>query len=234
MIQLKEMTAKGFYLLEGKASANTLTFEDKLETDFFRNLINKRLSKYLIIKEYCLKPDGWLLIVKIRDKRTIMKNYQKERSTSTSKKEGYQEVWRILSEKMRLCLSHYSRWANQKRGREGRLVKNEYKRYLFESTQEALDKIEEMRGNKVNLSQPQLRFRFDEKFYDQGNEIKQNPWAITSKMVQNGEISRQKIGLRLLYLWEPTDVVLQILIDFTKHTFFRSRKQKSTNMHQNS
>lgn len=230
MIRLKEMTCKGFYLLKGKAAANSLIFEDKSETDKFRKMVHSYLSPYFVVKEYCFKPDGWMLIVKIRDKRTILSRYLKKRKNSKSKKDPLTKVWQILSEQVRLWLSHYARWANIKRGREGTLVKNVYERYLFESTEEALSKINEMRNNEVDLSQPHPRFRGNLENFDNDNLIELNPWSISSKMAQLGQILRQIIGIRLLYIWVPTDVVLQKLIKTTIENHFPNYFNKNTSM----
>lgn len=224
---LKKMEEKGFYLLEGRAAANSLLFEDIQELEKFQKMVNRYLSNYMYIKEYCLKPDGWRMIVKIKDERTVNKHFDEFKSGSKTQKSSFSELWEKLSEMVRICLNQYARWVNLKRGREGKLFGKTYSRYYFESIEEAKNEIDDLREEKIELSQKTSRFKPDQSYYDKDGEIAKSPWWKTSKLVQKGIISVQDIGLKCLYLWAFSDSVLQDLIDFTLSFYSPCKSNKS-------
>lgn len=219
MKRLKEMKGQGFYLLEGLATANTLFFEDSLEMEKFQRLTDYYLKSFFYIKEYCLNEDGWRMLVKVKDSRTIESNFNIFKSKSKSRKTTFEETWEKLSEMIRICLNQYSRWVNLKRGRTGSLVGEVYKRYYFENLEEAISEITNLREAKIDLSQKVERFRPDKSHFDCDKEISKNQWYRTSKLVQEEKKLVQEIGLKCLYLWEVTDSVVQDLVNFTRQLY---------------
>lgn len=215
MKKLKKMEEKGFYLLEGVAAANSQLFEDFEEMNKFQSMVNRYLSDYMYIKEYCLKPDGWRMIVRIKDQRTVNTHFEAFKSNSKNRVHAFSELWEKLSEMVRICLNQYARWVNLKRNREGKLFGKTYKRSYFESMEEAKKEITNIRDEKIELSQRNPKFRPDEKYYDESGEIGKNSWITSSKMVQLGKVILQEIGLKCLYLWEIADSVLHELVTFT-------------------
>lgn len=207
MKKIKKMQAQGFYILEGNASANSLFFEDFEEMEHFQILANRYLSKYMRIMEYCLKPEGWKLVVRIKDPRTIKSNFTK--FTNSERKLKITKIWEMLSEIIRIWQHQFVKWSNRKKGRTGSLVGNPYKRYYFDSSQEALDEIQDIRDEKIDVGQNLVQFRPDLSTFDKDDKIKINSWVSASKMAQSKLIVLQKIGLKCLYLWEVSDFLLQ-------------------------
>lgn len=219
MKKIKKMEEKGFYLLEGKAAANSLLFEDREEMIKFQLMVDRYLSKYMYIKEYCFKPEGWRMIVTIKDERTVNNHFEEFKSKSKTKKNSYSELWEKLSEMVRICMNQYAKWINQKRDREGKLFGKTYQRTYFESMEEAKNEISDIREEKIIVSQRNSKFRPNYKYYDNDQEISRNPWCRSSKMAQLKIVSVQEIGLKCLYLWDITDSVLQDLVKFTKSIY---------------
>ena len=214
---LKKIESGGFYLLKGVACANTLFFEDKEEKLKFQILANQYIGSLMEIREYCLTSDGWVLVVKLKSRTTIKRNFQKLKINSPSKGEGFVKVWEQVSEMVRMWLNHYSRWANNKRGREGSLVGKPYERYFFDSGEEAVQVIEDMRDSKIDVGQTKKRFRPMKKYYEIKGMRGLNSWIRTSKMVQSGRKVVQEIGLKCLYLWELSLSVASDLVQNTKN-----------------
>lgn len=226
MKSVKNLESGGFYLLKGISAANTLFFEDFEEKIKFQKMIEKYLSNMIEIREYCLKPDGWTLLVKLKDERTIKKHFDLMKSGSASKGANFVKIWEKISEMVRIMLSQYSKWANRKRGRIGSLVGNSYQRFYFETGEEALEKLTEMREDKVNLKQPLKRFRPKMKHYDKDGKIASNTWIKTSRMVQEKLISLQEIGLNSLILWEASLVMVSKLVEFTLNLHITKKSTK--------
>ena len=148
MKNIKEMHAGCYYLFEGKASANSLFIENLKEAKQFCIYANYFLKGYLKIHEYLITEDGWMMIVKLKNKEAIQK-------LATFKT----ECWRIISERMRLLLSTYVRVTNKWERREGVKVKHGYKRYYFETLQEAKSCIKAIRKQQHKLFQKRKKYR---------------------------------------------------------------------------
>lgn len=219
MIELLEMKSSGLFLLRGRATANSNYFENSEEKQKFKVMANQYLGNYMRIMEYNLKRDGWEMVVKIRNKATIKKYFELWRFSGKSKKQNYKEIWKILSEMVRVWLNQYSNWANRQKGREGSLVAEKYQRFLFDSETEAMNHITEMREDKIKVGQGVKRFRPRHRDYDKDGQIRKNGWVSTSKLVHSGDISRQKSGLKRLYLWGSLMSVLRKFVLFTKSLY---------------
>lgn len=215
MKMLNKLEEGGFYLLKGVATANTLFFEDKEEKLKFQELINFYIGSLMEIREYCLTNDGWALVVKLKSKSTIYREFKKLKAKSPSEGSRFVKVWERVSEAMRMCLNHYSRWANKKRNRVGSLVGSPYQRYYFDSGLEAVEEINKIRNSKIRPSQPEKRFRPVMRYYVVKGTTGLNSWISTSKMVQNGKKLVHEIGLKCLILWELSLSVASKLVEST-------------------
>lgn len=201
MMKLKQMKSGGIYLLKGKASANSLFFENKKDMALFRSTANRYLSKYFKIMEYNLKPDGWQLVIRVRDERTIKTHYNIFRKKSKSKKAGLTTLWRILSEMVRVWQSLYVRIFNKRKGRSGGLVGVSYERYVFQSSEEATKYIEKMRSSDLPKEQNNRAYYPNIRQFDIDRSIKRFKWNISSEMFQKGLVSKQKICINCLTKW---------------------------------
>lgn len=228
MRKIKELNGKGFYLLEGNAAANTLLFEDLDEMRMFQVMANRYLADFMYIKEYCLRPDGWQLIVKVKDERTVEKQFEIYKSSSKCRNKTFGECWEKLSEMIRIWQNQYARWTNLKRGRRGSLFGNVYKRFYFETKDEALMRIDDLRNENIEIGQKESRFKPDRNFYDRNKEISKNEHMKSSLKVQKGVVLVQEIGLTCLFLWELSDSVVQDLVNFTFKMYNPNKSQKST------
>lgn len=228
MKNVKKVECGGFYLLKGIASANSLFFEDRSEKLYFQKLGNNLLESVMEIREYCLTAEGWMIVVKLKDKRTIKKHFDILKANSPSKGERFVKIWEMISELVRMWLNRYSKWVNRKRVRIGSLVGGVYERYYFDTGEEAIKKIEEMRNQKIESSQITERFRANMRYYKKREFSGKNEWIKTSGMVQRGEKLVQEIGFECLYLWELSLIVASKMVDFTKNLHVPKNSSKSS------
>ena len=126
-----------------------------------------------------------------------------------------------------MFLNRYSGWANRKRGRIGNLVGKTYERYYFDSGEELLKKVEEIRESRVEMGQPNRRFRPMKKYYNKRGMMGKESWVRTSKMAQKGKILVKEIGLKCLCLWEMSLSVALILVEATIKLHTRKKSYKS-------
>lgn len=227
MKKVKEIESGGFYVLKGISAGNTHMFEDVEEKLKFQWLVNIYLGKLMEVREYCLTEDVWMMVVKLKSKETIRKYFEEYKSNSETKGEQFVESWQQISEMVRICLNQYSRWVNYKRGRIGSLVGKSYERYYFETGEEAITWIGEMREGKVEKSQPKVKFQPMEQYYDKASMEGENMWVRTSKMVQEGKKMAEEIGLKCLYLWELSYSVASDLVESTLKLHKLKNFQKS-------
>jgi len=148
MKRTKEMQPDCYYLFEGKSAANTVFIENLKEAKQFCIYANYFLKGYLKVYEYMINQDGWVIIVKLCSESKI-------RSITNSET----EIWRIVSERIRLLLSTYVRVTNRWEGREGVKVKHGYRRYYFENLGEAKSYIKLIRNQQVKLYQKKRKYR---------------------------------------------------------------------------
>lgn len=226
MYQVKEMHQGEIYLIQGQSSANSLAFEDKAEIIKFQQMCNRILSPYFKLKEYLFTPDGWQLVVRVRSKETIIKHYKLGREKLGHETTSIPDLWRILSEKIRILRSNYIVWSNKKEGRTGSKVSKSYERFIFESIDEARTYIKKMRNNEIDLSQKKERYKADKTQFNQDGLIITGDSILTSKNVQENGFSVKLIGLKQLDVWDIMSLVVCRLIDKTIVMYNNRYKQK--------
>ncbi len=161
MQKIKKMNARHVYLIRGASAANSPFFESEEDCRFFLKLADHYLQAYLSINCFQNNRDGWAMIITTKSAEDIKQAYKLRRADSKKcKKEcEYSEVWRILSEQIRILLSTYVKTTNQKTGRTGGKVRCNYERFLFESAQEALEMKVKLETQKYEQKQKRRRYR---------------------------------------------------------------------------
>lgn len=151
-IELKE---SGYYVIESIASAKSCYFETDKEAQIFKTLLSRYLEKYVEIHKIYLSSEGYQVLLRVRMKETILRNYRKccKRRNKVEKAMMLKEPWRIVSEQMRQFKSLYVKTVNKLRGRKGVLVQSRYRRYYFEQEEEYRLYEREMDCGKEILSQ---------------------------------------------------------------------------------
>lgn len=161
MKETKEFNPGGYYLFESTASARSCYFESNEEIKIFKSLFNRYLGKYIDIHKMFISSEGYNILLRIKDKSILIKAYRlfcrKKRRNYDTKKE--REIWRIISEQMRVFHSLYVKTVNKLRNRSGVLVKQSYKRYYFECEKEFTLYMEEMKKGKEIQNQKNKRYR---------------------------------------------------------------------------
>ena len=161
MKQIKQMQAEHIYQINGASSANSAFFENEGDCKEFLKLADRFLSAYMDINCFQNNRDGWIMIITTKDEETIRVSYKDRRAKSTKCKADCEldEIWRILSDTIRIWLSTYVKWKNRQSDRTGGLVHSNYERYVFESVEEADARRLEMEEQRYDQAQARKRYR---------------------------------------------------------------------------
>ena len=149
MQKVKKIEANNFYVFSGRSNANSCFIEKIIHAKKFLIYANFFLKSYLSIYDYIITKDGWSMVVKIKSSKQIRKS---------SKSEDI-EIWKIISEQVRLFLSIFVRVTNKKKGRTGCLVHSGYERFRFESKSEAIEYISRLRKQQVAFYSKKKKYR---------------------------------------------------------------------------
>ncbi len=167
MRKIKKMQADHVYLIRGASVSNSPFFETEDDCKYFLKLADEHLEPYLKINNFQNNRDGWLMIISTNSSDAIKKAYKLRRSHSKKCKKVHEhkEIWRMLSDQVRILLSTYVKGANARSGRSGGKVKSNYERFVFESTEEVLEMKEKMESERVTLGQRLKRYRPSKKMH---------------------------------------------------------------------
>lgn len=179
MKKIQQMQEGEYYLIESRASANSVYFEsDDLAKIFFR-YCDYYLKDYIHVEEYVLNADGWAMLIKVKSAKTIRKHYGvvdiNESLQDEERKSAVVEIWRILSERVRLFISTYVRMSNKMLGREGSLVRRNYGRYQFDNLEEAQDYVARIRNDQHEMKQREEKYRGYAEHFRMRGTILTNP-----------------------------------------------------------
>ncbi|MDA9773997.1 hypothetical protein N9B82_03480 [Saprospiraceae bacterium] len=149
MEKIRKISANGFYMFKGRSNANSCFIEKVSQGELFLTYANFYLKEYLVVYDYVINQDGWVLIVKINSK---------EQLEILDKKFGG-EVWRIISERMRLFLGTFVQVTNASKRRTGSLVHSPYERFHFDNLKEAMTVINKIRQQQIKIYNGRKKYR---------------------------------------------------------------------------
>lgn len=186
MIQSKEVFSDGFYIFESKVSANSNYIENLNEAKQLLIYANFYLKSYLVIHDYVITRDGWQMAVEIKV------------SIENKSENKEDEVWKVISERIRLWLSTYVKRVNFWRKRKGVLVRDNYRRYYFETIEEALEHIDKIRNQQIKLYRGKKKYRGRKSHYkiEKINE-KGSIFLCSRDMKEKKELLQKEIGSQL-------------------------------------
>lgn len=161
-----KLQANSYYVFESMSSGRSTYFESEGEIEIFKSLFSRYLSKYVEVHRMYLSAQGYNILLRVRDSSTIRNNYMKacEKQGKHIKTQLVDEIWRIVSERMRIFHSVFVKAVNSKRGRKGVLVQRRYRRYYFEKVEEGLRYISEMDSGKEIESQEDEKYGVSERW----------------------------------------------------------------------
>jgi len=167
MKPIKQMQANQLYLIEGASVANSPFFESEVDCKLFLSLADKYLADYMSINCFQNSRDGWAMIITTRSAEAIRSAYENRRKQSKKCNEdcAHHEIWRMLSDQIRILLSTYVKATNENTGRTGGKVRGKYKRFVFESVEEAEAIKEKLLNLKYDQAQELKRYQPSKKLY---------------------------------------------------------------------
>lgn len=213
MIKIRKTVANGYYLFQGRSSANSSFIEDLDEGKQFIIMANYYFRGYLKIHEYLLTQDGWNFIVKINSLEKLRKLIPTD-SADTIKDEL---VWRIISERMRIFLSTFVKFTNNKQGRTGGKVHSSYERFMFQTLKEALGYIQKLKKGLINLSQGKKKYRPKKSHYRIPAKLGKGSIFLSSRKLKK-RIRRFEERLEVLEIKRPKKHVLRKILKSTFKT----------------
>jgi len=204
MKKIKHTQANGFYIFTGRSNANSCFIEKISHAKQFLIYGNYFLKGYLKIYDYVITRDEWILVVKIKSKKELI-----DRVGVDS-----EEVWRIISERMRLFLSTFVRVTNNQKGRTGCLVHSRYERMYFDSLDEAKVVIDKIRKQQIKFYNSRKKYRGLKIHYRIGVKLGAGSVFLCSK--DRAEMKR-KLGEVFDFI-DLGRLVLQNMVTFTHST----------------
>lgn len=228
MIEIQQMQANHMYLIEGKSAANSSFFEDERDCKDFMQLAEKYLGAFVSINSFQNKKDGWAMIISTKSEEAIRATYKRRRSKSKKCKKAfeYHEVWRMLSEQVRIWQSTFVKLSNQKTGRTGGKVSAKYRRYLFETVEEAEEMREKLSKRSYDQAQPIKRYRASKKLFRIKKKVMRKSIYLSCGLLKMKK-NIVKLGLRCLDLSVFMSDVLRRLIKKTINHHFPKNSLKT-------
>lgn len=206
MKKIKKIKENGIYIFTGRANANSCFIEKINHAKKFLIYANYYLKDYLSVYDYIITKDGWSIVVKIK---------------STAKSDrvigGIEvEIWRLISERMRLFLSTFVRVTNRDKGRTGCLVHSSFDKYEFENKKDALFYIEKIRNQKIKFYSKRKKYRGVKTHYKISKLISKGSIFLCSKEVR-------RVNKKEVEFVELIDFVdLRKLVVENNNTFIRN------------
>ena len=232
------MQAKKIYLLKCASAANTVFFENELQAKLFLNYVDKYLGDYFEIHGYQNNIDGWVLVATTRSEKEIFNAYKKRRSNSKKCKIEFEftEIWRILSEQIRILQSCYVKATNFLSGRIGTKVRSNYQRFVFGSHEEALAIMKQMKEQKYSQAQKKRKYFGLKSHFDfTKKQIHDSIYMCCNKLkdkidltTHRGVCYKEKLVLKCLRLLDDQLDLLRQLVNSTFFTHFPSNIVNST------
>lgn len=207
MKKIQKIKGEGFYIFQGRSNANSCFIEKLSQGHLFLTYANFYLKNYLTVYDYIINRDGWMMVVKIKSRKEILFN--------KNLVDG--EVWRIVSERVRLFLSTFVKVSNRKKRRTGCLVHSSYERLYFESLSEAMKIINGVRQQSIKLYNGRKKYRGMKTHYRISKSIGKGSIFICSRDVRRHKEKVSKFG-EMLSVKGMSKFVLQEILDFTLFT----------------
>lgn len=141
------------YHIYNHAVGNEVLFKTEENYSFFLNRLKKYLSPYVDIYAYCLIPNHFHLIIRIKSEKEVLKVYQ--RSERVKKKltlEINDSIPKIISRQFSHFFNSYAQAFNKENFRKGSLFANRYKRIQIRDEEYLKRLIIYVHKNPVNHS----------------------------------------------------------------------------------
>lgn len=221
MKPIKKMQADQVYLIRGASTANSPFFEKETDCKLFLRLADRYLGQFVSINRYQNSRDGWLMIITTKSAEEIQKAYKARRALSKkcNPKFEFKEIWRMLSDQVRIFLSAYVKATNELTGREGGKVRSRYKRFVFESADEAREIAASLAKKFYSQAQPKKRYRPSRRLHKIRKKLLKTSIYISCRLLGIPEKARE-LGMRSLDLCGfDENVVRQVIKSTYIHHF---------------
>lgn len=221
MRQIKKMQANHMYLIRGASTANSPFFESEGDCRLFLELADRFLGNYVTISSFQNNRDGWMMIIVTRSSREIKRAYYLRRALSSKCKKAceYKEVWRMLSDQIRIFLSTYVKTTNYRSGRMGGKVRCRYERFVFDNEEEAVALKEMMEREYCLQAQQQRRYRPARKLHRMRKRLIRTSVYVSSRLLGCGQkLAELGVACVDVGLFQK-DIVRQLIFRTLHHHF---------------
>jgi len=191
MKKCKELKPDHVYVFTSKSAANSNYIESISEAKKIFTYASYFLKNYLNIYEYNITRHGFQMVVKIKNLEQLndAENIQLDRSQITN----------LISERMRLFISHYVICINKMRGRTGSLVHSKYEKQAFESILEAREWVENIRKKTKVMYQRKRKYRGLKSHYRIPKRLGKGSIFLCSKELEKYISRKKKEGQKFIF-----------------------------------
>lgn len=210
MLKTKKLCGNSIYLLRGLPSANSHEIISKSEIKIFLRFFNRFLKNYVRILEYSICKDGWEILVKIKDLRTLRKYISKDSKCKNCIK---WDAGRIIGERIRIFRLQLRKKLNKLRGRKGNCTHCSYEKFKFKSKYELHKVIIRLRNGDNFKGQFSTEFLASSKKYDSNGEIKSDELNGMSLLTS---FAIRELGYHTLCEYHNFKLKILKLLDYSK------------------
>jgi len=156
------------------------------------------------------------MIVTTKSAEAIRTAYEDRRKQSKkcNAECAHHEIWRMLSDQVRIMLSTYVKATNENTGRTGGKVSGKYKRFVFESVEEAEAVKEELLNLKYDQAQELEIYQPSNELYRVKDTEREQSIYMGCALLKSREMVR-KLRMRCLDLAGSAIAVLRQLVKTT-------------------
>ncbi|HAG16301.1 MAG TPA: transposase [Bacteroidales bacterium] len=125
------LEADSSYHIYNRAVGKELLFKTEENYSFFLRRFKKYLSPFVDVYAYCLIPNHFHLIIRVKSEREVRNEYQQIKNAGVGDKladENFNVVPKIISLQFSHFFNSYAQAFNKENHRKGSLFSNRYKR----------------------------------------------------------------------------------------------------------
>lgn len=231
MKEIKKLQPNSLYYLSGKAVAKNTFFENKEDVLLAHRYIKRYLEGMMEIIEYLFTDEGWVLIVRTMSIDKIRKAYLHRRSRSKKAKKHALKIHpeEMISEHMRFFLSVLIKAINKSSGRTGTKVHSVFERYIFETKEEYLNCVDELREEKLEICEQSAKYKASKNEAQEIMDFMGKGDVLMCSKVRDVRLGRYKFKQYLIDLKELTNDVLGKVLNHSIFHYYPNsslKKQK--------
>jgi REP element-mobilizing transposase RayT len=149
-----------FYHIYNRGINSCSIFQNEQNRLFFLSKFSHYLNEICEVYTYCLMPNHFHFLVKIKSKETLLTFAEKHAKSTTKKESGLHSFPNVFSKQIGKFISCYSQSYNKVNNRHGALLESPYKRLKIDSDDYLKNLIVYIHLNRSDSEQNFDTFKF--------------------------------------------------------------------------